>query len=311
MSGPRRPRGGPKAPAQPRQQSRRAAAPAEQPQRVQKLLADLGLGSRREIETWISAGRISVNGVRAVLGSKASAQDQISLDGRPLSRRSQAKAALPRVLLLNKLEGVVCSRRDPEGRPTCFDQLPPLRPGRWINVGRLDVATSGLLLFTNDGALAHALMHPSSAIDREYAARVDRQLDAATMQALVGGVLLDDGMAKFSDLQHAGGSQRNHWYHLTITEGRNREVRRLFESQQVQVSRLKRVRFGPVVLPSALKRGQFLEMNPADVSQLLALVALPVPPLQPPDPKARYLAKYSVLVPYPPLAERQALFAKA
>ncbi len=265
----------------------------------------MGLGSRREIEGWISAGRIRVNGKVAELGAQVRLSDKVEVDGRVVSLRPVGKTNI-RVLLLNKAEGVVCSRHDPEGRPTIFDKLPALPRGRWINIGRLDINSSGLLLMTNDGELAHRMMHPSYVLDREYAARVDSELNRDIQQILRDGVLLEDGMARFTDIRHYGGGQRNHWYHVTLLEGRNREVRRLFESQQMQVSRLKRVRFGPVVLPSALKRGQVMEMSPEDIRQLLPLLDLPVPDMDPPDPRQKRRMVKSVLMPYPPLAERQA-----
>jgi 23S rRNA pseudouridine2605 synthase len=281
---------------------RRAAPEAGTTEKLQKVLANRGLGSRREIEGWIEAGRISVNGRRARLGDRVGTDDRIEVDGKPLRRQGGLR---PRVVLLNKAEGVVCTRRDPDGRATCFDALPKLASGRWVSVGRLDVNTTGLLLLTNDGALAHRMMHPSTGLDREYAARLDRRLDDGTEQVLREGVLLDDGVGRFSDIRYYDGTERNHWYHVTLMEGRNREVRRLFESQQIRVSRLKRVRYGPVVLPSALKRGQWLELSDEDVVQLYRLLGLPVPKLPAPRrPAHRRPAKVrSVLIPYPELGK--------
>lgn len=273
-------------------------------EKLQKVLASRGLGSRREIEGWIEAGRVSVNGRRARLGDRVGNDDRIEVDGKSLRRKGELR---PRVLLLNKAEGVVCTRRDPEGRPTCFDSLPKLASGRWVSIGRLDVSTTGLLLLTNDGALAHRMMHPSTGLDREYAARIDRRLDQQTEQVLRDGVLLDDGVARFSDIRFYDGTERNHWYHVTLMEGRNREVRRLFESQQIRVSRLKRVRYGPVVLPSALKRGQSLELPNEDVLQLYRLLGLPAPKLpaaRRPSHRKPTKAK-SVLIPYPELPTRR------
>jgi len=250
-------------------------------EKLQKALADLGLGSRREIEGWISAGRVAVNGVVATLGARVSSGDRIDVDGVERRRASDGAAGLvggPRVLLMNKAEGVICTRRDPEGRPTCFDGLPRLPGGRWIAVGRLDINSSGLLLFANDGALAHALMHPSTGLAREYAVRVDCELEPAVIAALTEGVLLADGeLARFAELEHAGGSGRNHWYRVVLAEGRNREVRNLFESQGVRVSRLKRVRYGPIALPSSIKRGRYEPLSFDDVARLYALVGLEVP----------------------------------
>jgi 23S rRNA pseudouridine2605 synthase len=280
--------------------------PAREPavtEKLQKALANRGLGSRREIEGWIEAGRIRVNGRRATLGDRVGPDDRIEVDGKALRRKGELR---PRVLLLNKAEGIVCSRRDPDRRPTCFDGLPKLSSGRWVSIGRLDVNTTGLLLLTNDGALAHRMMHPSTGLDREYAVRVDRRLDDATEQVLRDGVLLEDGLARFADIRYFDGTERNHWYHVTLMEGRNREVRRLFESQQIRVSRLKRVRYGPVVLPSALKRGQCLELPNGDVQQLYRLLGMPVPKLPPPRRVAQRkpTRTKSVLIPYPELPKR-------
>jgi 23S rRNA pseudouridine2605 synthase len=271
---------------------------SEATEKLQKVLANRGLGSRREIEGWIEAGRVRVNGRHATLGDRVGPSDRIELDGKPLRRPAQFR---PRVLLLNKPEGVVCTRHDPERRPTCFDGLPRLAGGRWISIGRLDVTTTGLLLLATDGALANRLMHPSTGLDREYAVRTDRRLSAETEQVLREGVLLDDGLARFSDIEYYDGTERNHWYHVTLMEGRNREVRRLFESQQIRVSRLKRVRFGPVILPSALKRGQVHELGNEDVQQLYRIVGLPAPTLDVPRrPAQRKPPKLkSVLIPYP------------
>jgi 23S rRNA pseudouridine2605 synthase len=286
-----------------RTRRRPATAPpvGESTEKLQKVLAHRGLGSRREIEGWIQAGRIRINGRSATLGDRVTSDDRIEIDGKALRRPLQLR---PRVLLLNKAEGVVCTRRDPEGRPTCFDDVPKLATGRWISVGRLDATTTGLLLVTNDGALAHRLMHPSTGLDREYAVRVDRRIDAATEQVLREGVLLEDGIARFSDIRYYDGTERNHWYHVTLMEGRNREVRRLFESQQIRISRLKRVRYGPVVLPSALRRGRSLELSSDDVRQLYRLLGLPLPAIEPPRRPAQRKAEKklrSVLIPYPEL----------
>jgi 23S rRNA pseudouridine2605 synthase len=263
-------------------------------EKLHKIMADAGLGSRREMERWIEAGRVSINGTVAALGARAGDDDQVLVDGAPLHHRADTVA---RILIMNKADGVVCTRRDPEGRPTCFDGLPRLSGGRWVVVGRLDINSSGLLLLTNDGALAHRLMHPSTGIDREYAVRVAGVIDDDAEKALREGVLLDDTIAKFSDIARHGGTGYNQWYHVTLTEGRNREVRRLLESQGVQVSRLKRVRYGPVVLPSALRRGHWREVCPADVGELYRILGLP-------KPKLAYGSRRdadSVLIPYPAL----------
>ena len=252
--------------------------------KLQKLLAQAGLGSRREMETWIAAGRVTVNGERATLGDRASFADTILVDGKRLRPPQQADLA-PRVLIYNKPEGEICSRRDPEGRPTVFDRLPPLKQGRWIAIGRLDFNTTGLLLFTNDGDLANKLMHPSSVIDREYLCRVLGHIDPSVLQRLTEGVLLEDGVARFTDIVDGGGEGANHWYYVAIMEGRNREVRRLWESQEVQVSRLKRVRFGQIFLPSKLKQGQWMEMPAAEIKVLYAMAGLPAPRMPKPTPR--------------------------
>lgn len=247
-----------------------------QGEKLHKVLADLGLGSRREMERWIASGRVEVNGTRAAVGARVGPRDRIRVDGVERRRTSpREESAAPRVLIMNKAEGIICSRRDPEGRPSCFDALPRLPGGRWVSVGRLDINSSGLLLFTNDGALAHRMTHPSTGFEREYVVRVDDALDDETSAALREGVLLDDGeLARFDRLEHVGGRGRNHWYAVVLREGRNREVRRLFESQGVRVSRLKRVRFGPIKLPAAVRRGRFAEMPAGEVAALCRAAGL-------------------------------------
>lgn len=243
-------------------------------EKLQKVLARLGMGSRRDIEGWISAGRVTVNGVVATLGQRVDTHDAISVDGK-LLKREEAIEAVRRVLIYNKPEGEVCTRNDPEGRPTVFERLPRLRSGRWINIGRLDINTTGLLLFTTDGELANRLMHPSYQMDREYAVRVRGEVTDEMVELLKKGVMLEDGPANFSDIQRApGGEGFNHWFHCVVMEGRNREVRRLWESQDVVVSRLKRVRFGPVFLTSDLTMGRWREMNQGEIDILSAEVGL-------------------------------------
>lgn len=242
-------------------------------ERLQKFLAAEGLGSRREIERWIEAGRIVVNGEVATLGLRVSNTDQIEVDGRRL--RLANKKSQRRVIIYNKPEGEVSTRRDTEGRKTVFDRLPVKRGERWIAVGRLDINTTGLLLFTNDGELANALMHPSSQIDREYAVRVKGDIDDQVLNTLREGVLLDDGIARFTDIQpgrQATGA--NSWFYVVLMEGKNREVRRLWESQGVQVSRLKRVRYGNVFIPSSLKAGKYTELSQEQVDSLSELAGL-------------------------------------
>ena len=254
--------------------------PAPEGEKLQKVLARMGVGSRRDVEAWIEEGRVKVNGAVATLGQRVGDRDAIAVDDR-LLKREKIEEHVRRVLIYNKPEGEVCTRDDPEGRPTVFDRLPRLRSGRWINVGRLDINTTGLLMFTTDGELANRLMHPSYEMDREYAVRVRGEVDEEMIERLKAGVMLEDGPAKFSDIQEApGGEGFNHWYHVVVMEGRNREVRRLWESQGVIVSRLKRVRFGPVFLTSELTMGRYREMGQRELDILseevgLTPVALP------------------------------------
>ena len=239
-------------------------------ERLQKLLAARGFGSRREIERWIEAGRLSVNGQVAQLGDKVSPEDKIALDGKRL--KLGQKPASTRIIIYNKPEGEICTRRDPEGRKTVFDRLPVKGSERWLAVGRLDINTTGLLLFTNNGALANQLMHPSTGIDREYAVRVRGEVTEQHLQALRDGVLLDDGFARFSDIQPAReATGSNAWFYVVMMEGRNREVRRLWESQGLTVSRLKRVRYGNVFMPSSLKLGRYQELDAGQVDRLVSL----------------------------------------
>ncbi|CAD5109692.1 23S rRNA pseudouridine(2605) synthase RluB [Zestomonas carbonaria] len=243
-------------------------------EKLQKVLARIGLASRRDAEAWISEGRVKVNGVVATLGQRVDLHDAISVDGR-LLKREEVSETVRRVLIYNKPDGEICTRDDPEGRPTVFDRLPKLREGRWINIGRLDINTTGLLLFTTDGELANRLMHPSYQMDREYAVRVRGEVDEDMLERLKNGVMLEDGPARFTDIKEApGGEGLNHWYHCVVMEGRNREVRRLWESQGVVVSRLKRVRFGPVFLTSDLTMGRWREMGQSEVDILSEEVGL-------------------------------------
>ena len=251
------------------------------PERLQKVLARAGYGSRREIERLIEEGRLQVNGQVARLGDSVVDADEISLNGRRLVIATSS--AKPRVLIYHKPEGEVCTRSDPEGRATIFDRLPKLRSSRWVLVGRLDINSSGLLLLTTDGELAHRLMHPSSEIEREYAVRVLGEVSAQQIANLRNGVELEDGPARFVEVRDAGGQGVNHWYKVVLTEGRHREVRRLWESQGVQVSRLIRIRFGPVTLPRLVRSGKWLELEPGSVELLyrtagMAPAAAPKPP---------------------------------
>ncbi|MCW0920458.1 MULTISPECIES: 23S rRNA pseudouridine(2605) synthase RluB [Pseudomonas] len=243
-------------------------------EKLQKVLARIGVGSRRDVESWISQGRIKVNGKDATLGLRVDMHDAITIDGKVI-KREEAAESVRRVIMYNKPDGEICTRDDPEGRPTVFDKLPRPKEGRWINIGRLDINTTGLLMFTTDGELANRLMHPSYEMDREYAVRVRGEVDDEMIERLKAGVVLEDGPARFTDIQQApGGEGFNHWYHCVVMEGRNREVRRLWESQGLVVSRLKRVRFGPVFLNSDLPMGRWREMSQYEVDVLSAEVGL-------------------------------------
>ena len=236
-------------------------------EKLQKVLARAGLGSRRQLEQWISAGRIKVNGQVASLGDRVKPEDRITVDGKKVGRERKNRPRC-RVLLYNKPDHEVCTRDDPQGRPTVFDRLPPLRNSRWISVGRLDLNSSGLLLFTNDGELANRLMHPSGGIDREYAVRVLGEVTDDMLRQMRKGVIIDGHLCRFSDIRYFGGEGANQWYHVVLMEGRNREVRKLWQSQGVQVSRLKRVRFGPVFIPSSVSAGKFHELKQAEIDAL-------------------------------------------
>ena len=242
-------------------------------ERIQKVLARAGYGSRRQLEVLIKEGKVSVNGSIAKLGDQVDIGDSLRLDDKPLSAKRLWQKP-QQVLLYNKPVGEVCTRKDPEGRRTIFQSLPIPEEGRWVSVGRLDINTSGLIILTTDGELANRLMHPSNEMDREYAVRVLGAVGPEIMQNLRDGVELEDGKAKFNDIQEAGGEGANHWYHVVIQEGRNREVRRLWESQGVQVSRLMRVRYGPIIIPSQLKMGRWMMLEGDDVAALYEEVDL-------------------------------------
>jgi 23S rRNA pseudouridine2605 synthase len=279
-------RDSPKAKAQ--QSERGAANPAEAQsqsgEKLQKVLARAGLGSRREMERWIEAGRVVVNGKTAQLGDRVDARDRLAVDGRALE---PAPAQEARCILYHKPPAEVCSRNDPEGRRTVFERLPKLKSGRWISIGRLDFNTSGLLLFTTDGELANALMHPSSNIEREYMVRVMGDVQEDMLQRMLAGVLLEDGMARFTDIQEIGGEGINRWFCVVLMEGRNREVRRLWESQGLTVSRLKRVRYGEVFIPPKVKQGQWVELERTEVKSLYRMAGLAPKELQRSTPKER------------------------
>jgi 23S rRNA pseudouridine2605 synthase len=236
-------------------------------ERLQKVLAHAGLGSRRQIEAWIKQGRVTLNGRPAVLGDRMIPADQIRLDGQTVKPTSLSTVKR-RVLIYHKPEGEICSRRDPGGRPTIYAHLPSLKTGRWVAVGRLDINSSGLLLLTTDGEMANRLMHPSCGVEREYAVRILGDVSPEMLNRLTQGVLLQEGEARFENITHAGGQGANHWYHVVLAEGRHREVRRLWESQGVRVSRLMRVRYGPVHLPRHLRPGHWEELQAREVKEL-------------------------------------------
>lgn len=244
-------------------------------EKLQKVLARAGLGSRRQLETWISAGRVSVNGNVASLGDRVTPEDTLRVDGRIIPIKAEEDMA-QRVILYHKPAGEISSRNDPEKRPTVFDNLPRVPGTRWVQVGRLDINTSGLMLFTTDGELAHRLMHPSNGFVREYAVRVKGTLTDQKRQAMLDGVLLEDGVSSFDAIDDAGGSDEgvNHWFKVTLTGGKYREVRRLFQSQDLDVSRLIRVRFGDIKLPPQLRQGRWMDLEGEPLKQLIKTVDL-------------------------------------
>lgn len=245
----------------------------ENGERIQKVLARAGLGSRREIEQWIARGVVRINGMEAQPGERLRMSDRVTINGKPVqfARRLQQST---RVLIYHKPTGELVTRRDPEGRPVVFTQLPRLKEGRWIAVGRLDINTQGLLLLTNSGELANRLMHPSFEQEREYAVRVLGEIREDVLERLKQGVTLEDGPARFERITPAGGEGANRWYHVTIKEGRNRIVRRLFESQSLTVSRLIRIRYGDISLPPRLKARTFYELTEKEAGALLKSTGL-------------------------------------
>ena len=257
----------------PKSSNKAGPLPAEGGERLQKVLARGGLGSRREIERWIEEGRFRINGEAVKLGARLKAGDNLQLNGRVVHWGKFTEQST-RVLIYHKPTGEIVSRRDPDGRPVVFTRLPKPDKGRWIAVGRLDINTQGLLLLTNNGELAHRLMHPSSEIDREYAVRIFGNVDDAMIERLKQGVVLEDGEAHFDDIRFQGGEGINKWYHVTVKEGRHRLVRRLWESLGVTVSRLMRVRYGPVMLPAHLKAQHYYEMTDKELDFLLDFVGL-------------------------------------
>ena len=254
------------APHEPMQPSKRVLEPEAEAPKLHKVLAQAGLGSRLEMERLIAQGQITVNGEPAHVGQRIQQGDAIRIDGRPIKLRIAPPP--PRVLAYHKPAGEVVTHDDPQNRPTVFRNLPRLYSGKWQSVGRLDINTEGLLLLTNSGELAHLLMHPSFGLQREYAVRVLGALSLEEKQKLLDGVLLDDGPAQFQTLEEGGGEGANCWYRVTIAEGRNREVRRMFESLGHAVSRLIRIRYGAVALPRGLRRGVWMELDARDVARL-------------------------------------------
>ncbi|MDP1543696.1 MAG: pseudouridine synthase [Polycyclovorans sp.] len=242
-------------------------APITDSQKLQKMLAQAGLGSRREMEVWIEEGRVTVNGKVATIGTRVGPDDLVKVGRRIV--RMPAPEQLPRVLLYHKPEGEIVSRDDPEGRASVFAALPRLRGAKWLAVGRLDYNTCGLLIFTTSGDIANRIMHPRFEVEREYAVRIMGQLTAEQIIRLKAGITLADGVARCESLTDEGGEGANHWYRIVLKEGRNRIVRRMFEALGMTVSRLMRVRFGIVALPARLKRGQCLELTPQETQRVL------------------------------------------
>ncbi|MCK4869712.1 MAG: pseudouridine synthase [Gammaproteobacteria bacterium] len=236
-------------------------------EKIQKVLARAGVASRRASEAWIKAGRIKVNGKIANIGQRVTVKDMIMVDDQPVVQ--DLADQLPRLLLYNKPLGEICTRSDPEGRKTVFAGLPKLDSGRWVIVGRLDINSEGLLLFTNEGELANKLMHPSAELEREYLARVFGYIDQQTINDLKKGAQLSDGKGNFKVIVPFKKEEKNRWYRVVVTEGRNRLVRRLWEAKKIQVSRLIRVRFCDILLPRSLISGQYKELAAKDVKLLL------------------------------------------
>jgi 23S rRNA pseudouridine2605 synthase len=254
---------------------KRVLAPDDDAPKLHKVLAEAGMGSRREMEELIVAGRVSVNGEPAHIGQRIMPTDQVRINGKPVKRRVQTKP--PRVLLYHKPTGEIVSHADPEGRPSVFDKLPPMKTAKWLAVGRLDFNTEGLLMLTTSGDLANRFMHPRYSVEREYAVRVVGELAEGARQKLLHGVELEDGPANFLRIRDGGGEGTNHWYHVALAEGRNREVRRMFEAVGLMVSRLIRTRHGPISLPRGLRRGRWEELEENQVRSLMAAVGLKAP----------------------------------
>ena len=242
-------------------------------ERVQKVLSRMGFGSRREIERWIEQGRIKINDKTCTLGDTVKPGDRVHVDSKRIIVREQ-KPESTRVIMYHKPEGEVCTRSDPEGRPTVFDHLPKSGRSRWVGIGRLDINTSGLMLFTTNGELANRLMHPSNRVEREYAVRVNGNVTKEDLRQLLTEVTLEDGPAHFDDIQDGGGEGYNHWYYVVIREGRKREVRRLWEAIGARVSRLIRVRYGTIIMPKSLRKGRVKDLDASEINQLGESVGL-------------------------------------
>ncbi len=253
----------------------RADLSRQKPERLQKILAASGVGSRRQMEEWISNGWVQVNGKTAQLGDKVSPDDQVTVKGNAIKLKWADR--LPRIILYYKQEGEIVSRDDPQGRVSIFDRLPQAASSRWVAIGRLDINTSGLLILTTSGELVQRFAHPKFEVQREYAVRVLGEVSREQMQQLTQGIMLEDGLAQVERISEQGGEGANKWYNVVIKEGRNREVRRIFEHIGLTVSRLVRVGFGPIGLPNRLKRGQFYELNPAEVAAILKWADMALP----------------------------------
>ncbi|GAA0198350.1 23S rRNA pseudouridine(2605) synthase RluB [Kangiella japonica] len=262
-----------------------AKSRSEKTEKLQKILANAGLGSRRELEKWIADGRVSVNGSIASLGERASDKDTIRVDGRVIKIKPSDEV-YTRIIAYHKPLGEVSTQKDPEGRPTVFESLPRTSFGRWISIGRLDINTTGLLLFTNNGELAHRLMHPSYQVERKYAVRIHGEVTDEMIKNLKDGVLIDGDLCKFNFIQPGGGEGANQWFDVGLSEGKNREVRKLWQSQDVDVSRLIRIEYGPVELPKSLSRGRWMDLTADQINKVAELVKLDVNPRkEQPKPK--------------------------
>ncbi|MEM7195670.1 MAG: pseudouridine synthase [Pseudomonadota bacterium] len=241
---------------------------ARQPgERLQKYLSSIGVGSRRKVDSWIAEGRVRVNGQVAQPGIRVTEKSRISIDGKPV--RARAAESKTRFIIYNKPEGEICTRSDPQNRPTVFRQLPRLKGERWVVVGRLDINTRGLLLFTNSGSAANRLMHPSNMVEREYLCRVFGEVNKQTVERLLEGIAIDGRKSSFLKVKRQRGEGRNTWYKVVLTQGRYREVRRLWEKVGCQVNRLVRIRYGPVELPRSLRQGQWSELSAGEVNRLM------------------------------------------